>query len=370
MLIFVLTAYFLAIYMFMKINKYPLVNKKLSLFSVLLINYMVVLAIFAVLRFYYSRLFILISFAISYLTLVVAWRNINKQDKKTYLLFNPENSARIEELKSHGIEFVFYKESNTDNYDGIVIRDFSEINSDTAQIIAKELYKGANLISFAELYASITGKIPIEYFKPELIRKNGVTITYIILKDLIERILCILLLPIILVLGLLVSVLIVIDNGFPIFFAQERVGYKEKIFKLIKFRTMRRDSELNGPAFANNNDHRITRIGKLLRKFRLDELPQIINILRGEMSLIGPRPEQVPFVENFKQLIPFYSLRHNIKPGLTGWAQIHSGYAADVEKTKEKLEYDLYYLFNQSILLDILISLKTIKILFSGYGAI
>jgi len=123
------------------------------------------------------------------------------------------------------------------------------------------------------------------------------------------------------------------------------------------------DAEIDGPKFSNENDPRVTRVGRFLRKFHLDEIPQFWNVLKGDMSLIGPRPEQVEFVREFEKKIPYYNLRHLVKPGITGWAQVQYGYAASLDETVEKLEYDLFYIKNPSIWLDLAIAIKTLRIL-------
>ena len=154
---------------------------------------------------------------------------------------------------------------------------------------------------------------------------------------------------------------IVIDTGFPILFTQNRLGKSGKTYRIIKFRTMRNDSEIDGkPRVTQEGDERITRIGWLLRKTHLDELPQFFNVVRGEMSLVGPRAERSELVEDLQQRIPFYRARLLVKPGITGWAQINFGYAATVEDTIIKLEYDLYYIKHRNLLTDIAILLRTV----------
>ncbi len=165
-----------------------------------------------------------------------------------------------------------------------------------------------------------------------------------------------------------IALLVKISSSGPIFFTQTRVGKLGKNFTIIKYRTMQSfgihgSAELNGPEFAQINDKRITPIGKFLRRTRLDELPQFINILHGEMSLIGPRPERPEFVAELTGRMPFYTLRHLVKPGLTGWAQLHHGYSGTLEENLRKLEYDLYYIKNCTPILDITIILKTINII-------
>ena len=168
---------------------------------------------------------------------------------------------------------------------------------------------------------------------------------------------------------LLVSIAIKIDSPGPIFYRQERGGEDGKIFELLKFRSMKVDAEEKGPVWASADDERITRVGRLIRKLRLDEIPQMINVLRGEMSFVGPRPERPFFVEKLKDEIPFYSYRHSIKPGITGWAQICYPYGASKEDALEKLKYEFYYIKHMSPLLDLMIILETIKIVLLGRGA-
>ena len=155
-----------------------------------------------------------------------------------------------------------------------------------------------------------------------------------------------------------------VDSQGPVFYAQKRMGKDGKIFTLYKFRTMIADAEKEGFQWALPNDHRITRAGKVLRTLHLDELLQFYNILKGDISFVGPRPERPEFVEQLKKEIPYYEIRHLIKPGLTGWAQINYHYGASVGEAKEKLQYELYYIKNRSFFLDLGIILKTIRIIF------
>src|SRR2546427_8538191 len=155
----------------------------------------------------------------------------------------------------------------------------------------------------------------------------------------------------------------------PAIFSQERVGLLGRRFTVYKFRSMRQDAERKtGPTWARENDDRITRAGAFLRKARLDELPQVLNVIRGEMSFIGPRPERPYFVDLLKGKIQYYDLRHYVKPGITGWAQVMYPYGASVEDAYHKLQYDLYYAKNISLRLDLLILLKTVKVVASGRG--
>jgi exopolysaccharide biosynthesis polyprenyl glycosylphosphotransferase len=156
----------------------------------------------------------------------------------------------------------------------------------------------------------------------------------------------------------------------PIFFLQERIGADGEPFRLIKFRTMRQDAEANsGPVWAAKNDDRVTPVGRFMRLARIDEIPQFFNILSGQMSFVGPRPERKHFVDQLQQDIPFYPLRHTVKPGLTGWAQVSHPYGASIEDAQEKLRYDLYYIKNITLLLDVSIILRTVAVIMRGSGA-
>ncbi|KMT64652.1 TIGR03013 family XrtA/PEP-CTERM system glycosyltransferase [Catenovulum maritimum] len=157
-------------------------------------------------------------------------------------------------------------------------------------------------------------------------------------------------------------------TGASVFYKQERVGLDGRVFKIIKFRSMRPDAEKGGAQFAQKNDNRTTKIGAFIRKYRIDELPQIFNVLKGEMGFVGPRPERPQFVTDFIKQIPYYNQRHNVKPGLTGWAQLKYPYGSTSDDTIEKLKFDLYYIKHRSILFDLLILLRTVEVILFGKG--
>jgi len=170
---------------------------------------------------------------------------------------------------------------------------------------------------------------------------------------------------------LLTVIAIKIEDGLkaPVLYSQERVGFNGKVFRVHKFRSMGTDAEKNGAVWANKNDARVTKVGNFIRKVRIDELPQIFNVLNGTMAFVGPRPERPVFVEQLSKKIPFYSERHRVKPGLTGWAQLCFAYADNEEDTREKLRFDLYYIKNQSLLLDLLVIIQTVEVVLFKKGS-
>lgn len=218
----------------------------------------------------------------------------------------------------------------------------------------------------------ITGKILLEHLSPSWLilsggfRKSSLIFAVKRATDVIVALIGILLTwP----LFLLVFLAVFIETGRPIFFVQERMGHKGHTFKLIKFRSMRQDAEAGGPRWATQNDDRVTRVGRFIRKTRLDEIPQLWNVLRGEMSLVGPRPERPHFCTMLEESIPLYSLRHSVRPGITGWAQVKYQYGASVEDAKTKLEYDFFYIKHLSPLLDLAILFETAKVILRRRGA-
>ncbi|MGB8992800.1 MAG: sugar transferase [Desulfobaccales bacterium] len=255
---------------------------------------------------------------------------------------------------------------------------------------------GVELIDMPNLYEFLAGKIPTDHISDAWLMihsLNASKMYYRHFKRITDVVLAALGLALTWPLVLLIAAAVKLDSPGPVFFRQERLGKDCRPFHIIKFRTMIQDAEKAGPQFASRQDPRITRMGRVLRKTRVDEIPQLYNILKGEMSFIGPRPERAVFIREFQEMvpdwregrrgtdthshqvacghrerIPYYSYRLLIKPGITGWAQVMHPYAANLKETKEKLQYDLYYIKNMSLFLDLAILLKTIRIVLFGWG--
>jgi sugar transferase (PEP-CTERM system associated) len=233
-------------------------------------------------------------------------------------------------------------------------------------------FAGVRVEDAHSFFERMTGRIILEYLSPSwLILSDGFRKSSLLVRTKRSLDIIVSLFALILCLPLLgaVAVAICLESGFPVLFRQERTGLRGRSFEMLKFRSMYNNAEKEGPRWAADDDLRITRVGKWIRKFRIDELPQVINVLRGEMSIVGPRPERPHFVAMLEEQIPFYGLRHSVRPGITGWAQVRYQYGASIEQTKTKLEYDLFYIKHLSIMLDLAVLFETAKVMISGRGA-
>ena len=231
---------------------------------------------------------------------------------------------------------------------------------------------GVKIDDATSVLERISGKIEVEGLYPSwLIFSEGFHLTPI---DIIgQRVFSLMFAAIGLLLCLpfipFIALAIKLDSTGPVIYRQRRVGRDNQVFTCYKFRTMREDAELDGPVWADEDDPRVTRVGRRLRRTRLDEIPQLWNVLKGDMSVVGPRPERLEFVEWLNQEIPYYYIRHVIRPGVTGWAQICYRYGASLEDSKEKLKYDIYYIKNMSLTFDLAVILRSIKIVLLGRGS-
>jgi len=241
----------------------------------------------------------------------------------------------------------------------------------TQELLRLSLSGDVSIEESASFYERLTGRVLLDMIRPSWLifssrgqRARINEFSRIVLHRLVALIGALLSLPI----AIMTAILIKIDSRGPVLYKQERVGKNGREFTLIKFRSMRVDAEKDGPVWAKTVDERMTRVGRIIRKIRVDEIPQFWSILRGDMNFVGPRPERPHFVSQLAQEIPFYEQRHLIPPGLTGWAQIKYPYGASIEDARQKLQYDLYYIKNQSLSLDATILFETVKTILFGRG--
>ena len=256
----------------------------------------------------------------------------------------------------------------------ILLLPDAPIDDDIAHDLLEAKLRGSMVVDIRSFYEHVVQRLPLSQINDEwLLQTEGFSLntrgSLRRLKRALDVLISLLLLIPAAPIMLITAIIVRLESPGPVIYKQDRVGLFEKEFTVYKFRSMRADAEKNGAVWASAHDARVTKFGKFIRKVRIDELPQIWNILKGDMSFIGPRPERMAFVTKLKETIPYYSLRHTVKPGLTGWAQVCYPYGASEDDARRKLEYDLYYIKNMSILLDINIVFKTVGVVLFPKGA-
>lgn len=279
----------------------------------------------------------------------------------------------LADLKEHPhIGKVVYTKAGYDGADTLPVVDIVIAHDvDLSGLFMIATKRDCEIFSLFEAYEELFGKIPLALMDEShaiAILTRRKRFGYPFVERFVEGIFAIITLVISLPFVIVAMIAIALEDGWPVVYRQTRVGKNGKLFKLYKLRSMRKNAEQGGVKWAQKNDSRVTRVGTVLRLTHLDEAPQMINILRGDISLVGPRPERPEFVAQLEQHVPYYFLRHTIKPGFTGWAQIKFRYARTLMDSREKFEYDLYYLRNKNPLFDLGIFAKTIQIIFSHTG--
>ena len=295
---------------------------------------------------------------------------INGDDRKTFYKVKLTYSLQ----KDSAINKKFFLTA-TDKIDAVIvnIKSYNDLPKSLEKMVLKSILNGKEVISFTSFYESTYEALPIKSHNDsfyEILQLRNKKIRYLqrIFSFLINFFLS-LTVGIVFVLSIpFVWVLNLFFNRGPLFYTQKRVGLHAKEFKIYKFRSMVVNAESQGAKMATKNDSRITPFGRVLRLFRVDELPQIYNVMRGDMGFVGPRPERPQFVQQLIKTIPYYNERHNVKPGLTGWAQLKYPYGSTEEDSLEKLKYDLYYIKHRSFMLDLLILIRTVEIVLFGKG--
>lgn len=309
----------------------------------------------------------------------------SKQFLKQVILIGEKNNyieliSKIEENPQLGLRISFCTsnlsdilEKNPEIKNSIFIID-SSLNKISPKTLALFYSNGNEILNFIEAYEKYLYKIPVNHISQSWITeniKNKKNIAYLSTSRIIDIIFSLIILVITSPILLIIMIGRLIEDGRPIFIKQKRIGLNGKIFNFYKIRSMVAlspdgSAETNGPVWdTGKDDPRITPFGKVIRKLHVDEIPQMFNILRGDISLVGPRPERPEFVEKLEGVVPYYEIRHIIKPGFTGWAQIKYRYARTIKESREKFEYDLYYLKNRNIFMDLGILLRTIQIIFT-----
>lgn len=364
-----LLSYSISSLMMHKLGRFPGSRPLTYLLPTVAISLLALIAGINILRLEYSRLALGIAFFVVLIITYLEFKYLQNKQNGRYAVIPFGFYQPLIELSKRKFTLLTTPEINKNEYVGIILDNSAELPDEWKQFVAEALANDVHIFNAVTAYESVSGKSPLDHYGETSYGELQPAPLYLILKRILETILIILSAPISIPVVLLIAIAIKIESKGPAFFTQKRIGKGGKEFLMYKLRSMCLDSEVEGAKFAGEDDPRITRIGKVIRKLRIDELPQFINILKGDMALIGPRPEQASFVKEFEQVIPLYSYRHVVRPGITGWAQVTHGYAADEDETREKLAHDFYYVKNLSLWLDLDIVFKTIKTMATGFGA-
>ena len=384
-----LTGYIFNRYTFKNIVKIKLSSIVFSEIIFYVLNLFFIVLLNTYFRFFEGNLFDLSSILLfinieSILVQLIANITSDKNKCKKWILIS--NNKEDKEMLEKYIKIAKRNHSITIHNEDVLKSDFFEKYKNQKIILSSENYELISKIKIRNIYSNIYmindwAEEYLELLIPELcINIDNLNIDrksylikfkyYFILKNLLDKLLALLLLLLFLPVMALSIISIFLEDGNPVFYSQRRNGINKKIFKIWKLRSMKIDSEKNGVKWATKNDKRITLIGSIIRKTRIDELPQLIQVFKSKLSLIGPRPERPEIDLNLQKLISSYNIRYKIKPGISGWAQVNYPYGSSVEDAKNKLAFDLYYIKNMSLKLDFIILFKTIKLVLKAEGSV
>lgn len=331
-------------------------------------SYGAIALVFFFLRLDYSRYQFIVSFAAAITWFYFIYFLTSRLAQPRLAIIPGGEDDRLFEIA--GAEWTRLKEPTEkfQQFDGVVADLRADLPSHWERFIAASVLAGWPVFHVKQVMELLTGRVSIEHLSENSFGSVLPSLLYLRLKRVVDCAAAATLLPLVLPVIAVAAVLVKIDSKGPMFFTQRRMGYRGRIFTMIKLRSMRTDMPAD-QLFTAANDPRITTLGRFLRKYRIDELPQIFNVLKGDMSWIGPRPEAVKLANWYEESIPFYTYRHAVRPGITGWAQVSQGNVAEIEAATTKLQYDFYYIKYFSPWLDLLIVLRTVKTILTGFGS-
>jgi lipopolysaccharide/colanic/teichoic acid biosynthesis glycosyltransferase len=337
------------------------------------ISYGIVLTVFFFARFDYSRLQFVASFLLCVAWYYTVYFNLQRQHRLRIGVVPFGDVTAAQEIVD--VSWIHLEDPKSDPgpLDAIVADLHADIPEEWQRFLADEALAGTLVMHVKQVQESLTGRVAIDHLSENNFGSLIPGFVYAKVKRLADAIAALIMLPLVAPFMALIGIAIRLDSSGPVLFRQRRVGFRGRVFTMYKFRSMTdRPDTIEDPraeAVTRSEDDRVTRIGRILRRYRIDELPQIINVLKGEMSWIGPRPEAVALSDWYERELPFYRYRHIVRPGITGWAQVTQGHVADVDDVLWKLHYDFYYIKNFSFWVDVLIIARTIRTIFTGFGA-
>ncbi len=364
----------LAVIMYRRVTSFPGIRAFRFVLPTYAGAFGIILTAIVALRIDYNRPLLALSFGFSLAVAIAsAFYILRRATRRFYLV--PFGRYEVA-FQSPNTEWIVMREPQIpDDPAAIIVADLRFDHEQAwEQMLAHAAVAGRPVYHIKQLRESLTGRVSMEHISENSFGSMLPNLAYRKAKRAIDMVSALVLAPILFFPLVLVALAIKLDSPGPILFRQERMGYRGHPFCIFKFRTMRVHGQdhavdARNAAMTGDNDPRITRLGRFLRRSRIDELPQILNIIKGEMSWIGPRPEAVPLSVWYEQEIPFYFYRHIVRPGITGWAQVNQGHVSDIESVSTKLGYDFYYIQNFSAWIDVLITLRTISTMLNGFGS-
>jgi lipopolysaccharide/colanic/teichoic acid biosynthesis glycosyltransferase len=367
-------AYIFSLYFFRRVATFPGFGLVGFVMPAVTAGYGILLTAFFAARLDYSRFTFFLSFVFAMCFLFLVSISFRRNGGQKFYLIPSEHTCKL--IAIEGAKWTILSEPRLpDDRSAVLIADLrADLGEDWERLVADAALRGYPVYHSKQVQESLTGRVEIEHLSENSFGSLIPNLSYRKIKRMIDLSLALVLLPLLIAPFVFVALLIKLDSSGPVFFRQVRRGYRGEDFHVLKFRTMQHQAASPNDtardiAITQTSDPRITRIGAFLRRTRIDELPQLWNVIRGEMSWIGPRPEAIALSDWYMAELPFYTYRHVVRPGITGWAQVNQGHVADLDGVHEKLHYDFFYIKNFSAWLDLLITWRTIGIVFSGYGA-
>ncbi|TCK07132.1 exopolysaccharide biosynthesis polyprenyl glycosylphosphotransferase [Marinobacterium mangrovicola] len=369
-LIAIALTYLLCNFTLSRLITYPGTRAKLYILPIVTLAFMLTSGFFLASRLGYSRMALVYGWLFTLIWCFVSYSLSIRYRQRRFAVVPFGEAKGLSFPNTVLTDELLSPELRNKRTDAVVVDlDSDELTPEWERFLAYCTLSRIPVYHVTQVRESLTGRVYIDRLSENAFGALLPPALYEAAKRLLDILVSLVAIPLLTPVMLLTALFIRLESPGPALFCQPRVGQGNRDFRIYKFRSMYKDSEAKGAQLATQGDARVTRVGRIIRRLRIDELPQFFNVLKGDMSLIGPRPEQRALVEQFEGEIPFYVYRHVVKPGITGWAQVTQGYAGDVDDTRIKLEYDFYYIKHLSPWLDLLILFKTIRTVLTGFGA-